>query len=124
MPYRLWYDSTIFIRHKFGSFLVARTHHCVRLAAACLSVREHSAVVATQDTLNKAEASFVVYFLLLRILTVNRVEGERPALVHLAVLRPLQNDLAVLSVDQDNILAAFALINWLTTYPLRARFCS
>ena len=110
MPDRLRYYSTILIRHEFGSLLVARTHHCVRFAAACLSVRKHCAVIATQDTLHKAETPLIVYFLLLRLLTVNRIKGEWPSL-DFTVLGPLQNDLAVLSVDQDNVLAAFSVLN-------------
>ena len=78
MPNSFRNDSPIFLCHKFRSLWVVRPHHSVCLAAPCLPISKHCAVIALEHIFNQAECTFIVNLLLSRLCTVYHVESVGP----------------------------------------------
>ena len=67
MSYGLGNDSSQVLVKGFRTVWMRGSHHGVSLAAACLTVGKHRAVIAFDDALDEREASLVIDFLLMTI---------------------------------------------------------
>lgn len=58
-------------------FHISQAQHSMSLSTASLSISENSAVVASDDRLNKRESSLIINFFLGAINSINRIVGEK-----------------------------------------------
>lgn len=101
---RFWNDSPltlISIHFKRRS----RSHHCVSLPTASLTICKHSPVVPFQHRLNQTESTLVINFVLIRVFSVNHIKCKASG--HTALSRLEELNLVKSLINLDYSCAAY-----------------